>query len=100
MILDRLHLYENSITPNEFAIIELLEKLIRTYNGYTDPKYLKNIHKEILIILSKYVSSFTTIKPSNIINKKPYIIGEENQDKRLPPKVKQTVLTRLFSIFK
>jgi hypothetical protein len=100
IILDRLHLYENSITPNEFAIIELLEKLIRTYNVYTDPKYLKNIHKEILIILSKNVSSFTTIKPSNIINKKPYIIGEENQDKRSPPKVKPTVLTRLFSIFK
>jgi hypothetical protein len=74
--LNALNYYIDKFTIDEYNIIKLLIKtIINKYNNVYDYKLLKNIDKEILNFLIKNVSSFTTIKPSNIINKTPYIIG-------------------------
>ena len=65
----------NRFKSNENNIILLLLKnIITKYDNIIDIKLLKIIDKEILEFLLKNVSSFTTIKPSNLLNKNPYII--------------------------
>ena len=44
--------------------------VISKYNNITDINKINNIDKQILDFLLLNVKSFTTIKPSNIINKK------------------------------
>lgn len=65
----------NNINATDYLIIKkLYNQIISKYNNLTDSSILKNIDKQILEFLLLNVSSFTTIKPSNIINKKPFII--------------------------
>jgi len=44
------------------------------YNKPSSPKLLRKLEIELLHYMDLYIPTFTTIKPSNIINKKPYII--------------------------
>ena len=75
--LEKLNFLENhnifTMAENTIRIL-LHKKIIKKYNKIYDIRLLKKIDKEILEFLLKNVSSFTTIKPSKIINKKPYII--------------------------
>ena len=110
-ILNSLNYYKDRFTTNEYNFIELLiQTIINKYNNVYDYKLLKNIDKEILKFLIKNVSSFTTIKPSNIINKTPYIIGNLTKSSppssississQPPPKVKKSYFGNLFSYIK
>ena len=71
----------NILSPDARTIREQLEIIVKKYNKITDYKLLKKINKELLTYLIKNVQSFTTIKPSNIINKNPYIIGSKSSIK-------------------
>jgi predicted unusual protein kinase regulating ubiquinone biosynthesis (AarF/ABC1/UbiB family) len=52
----------------------LLKNIINKYKQEFNFSLYKQLSIEILEFLVKNVSSFTTIKPSNLINKTPYII--------------------------
>jgi hypothetical protein len=39
-----------------------------------DVLLLSDLNKQLLIIMNNNISTFSDIKPDNIINKKPYII--------------------------
>jgi hypothetical protein len=69
--LDNYHIFDNN-TIN--TILMLSNTIINKYDKIYDSRLLMSINKEILNFLLKNVSSFTTTKPSNIINKIPYII--------------------------
>jgi hypothetical protein len=80
LLLNRLYLFNNVENFSGFTLTEntiylsLFKNIIKKYNKTYDTKFLKTINKEILEFLLKNISSFTTTKPSKIINKKPYII--------------------------
>ena len=80
-ILDAMKHHYNILSPDARTIREQLEIIVKKYNKITDYKLLKKINKELLTYLIKNVQSFTTIKPSNIINKNPYIIGSKSSIK-------------------
>jgi hypothetical protein len=63
------------ITSSEKSIKKKLFALIQTYDDVIDYKKIKNMNGKILKFFSDNVSSFITTKPSNIINKIPYIIN-------------------------
>ena len=69
-IIDNNDLFNKDFTD----IINKIKVMLDKYSNNTDISLLSNINNNILNILIKYVSTFTNIKPSNIINKKPYII--------------------------
>jgi hypothetical protein len=69
-IIDNYFLFNSNFTKILFEIKKILDK----YANNTDISLLPEINNYILNILNKDVSTFTTIKPNNIINKKPYII--------------------------
>ena len=71
-------LYDKKYYLNtEFEIIfNLITNIINKYNIIVDTNKIKDINIEILQYLLLNTSSFITIKPSNIINKKPYIITD------------------------
>jgi|694.fasta_scaffold00546_3 hypothetical protein len=69
-IIDNNDLFNTDFTD----IISKIKVMLDKYSNNTDISLLSNINNNILNILIKYVSTFTNIKPSNIINKKPYII--------------------------
>ena len=71
-------LYDKKYYSNtEFEIIfNLIDKIINKYNQIVDTNKIKDINIEILQFLLLNTSSFITEKPSNIINKKPYIITD------------------------
>jgi hypothetical protein len=71
-------LYDKKYYSNtEFEIIfNLIDKIINKYNKIVDTNKIKDINIEILQFLLLNTSSFITEKPSNIINKKPYIITD------------------------
>jgi len=56
------------------AFKTLLNTEITPYHYITDYSKLEELNKKLLNILVANVSSFTTKKPSNVINKTPYII--------------------------
>ena len=59
------------------AFIKFLTGIFKTLNKYsntTNILSLSNLNKELLKVMCDNNSTFTTIKPDNIINKKPYII--------------------------
>ena len=65
----------NNIDKNDYLIIKkIYNTVISKYNNITDINKINNIDKLILDFLLINVKSFTTIKPSKIINKKPYVI--------------------------
>ena len=72
----------NFLSKDEFIVLyNLYRNIIKKYDndsGYYvyNINLLEEINKQILYYLLKNVSSFTTIKPLNIINNKPYIITE------------------------
>ena len=71
-------LYDKKYYSNiEFEIIfDLITNIINKYNKIIDTNKIKDINIEILQFLLLNTSSFITEKPSNIINKKPYIITD------------------------
>jgi hypothetical protein len=74
-ILDTINYYIRSFTPEEQITIKTLRKsIIQKYDKIPDYNLFKYMNKEILNFLLDNVSSFTNIKPSNVINKNPYII--------------------------
>jgi hypothetical protein len=80
LLLKILYKFNNVENFSGFTLTEntictsLFKNIIKKYNKTYDTKFLKTINKEILEFLLKNMSSFTTTKPSKIINKKPYII--------------------------
>ena len=74
-ILDALNWYNSKFTSDINLIKTVLyELIINKYNNVFNYNSLTIINKEILDFLIKNVSSLRTIKPSNVINKNPYII--------------------------
>jgi hypothetical protein len=63
------------LTSSEKSIKKKLFTLIQTYNNVIDYKKIKIMNVKILKFFSNNISSFITTKPSNIINKIPYIIN-------------------------
>ena len=67
--------YYNTFLKTEIRTFKtLINNEIATYINITDYSKLEELNKKLLNILVANVPSFTTIKPSNIINKTPYII--------------------------
>jgi hypothetical protein len=86
-LLDAIDYYRKYFTNTEFAIYyKLLYNHIKYKYDINDFNYLYYIYKEILDYLIINVKSFTTIKPSNIINKQPYIIKGQKPLTDLPYK--------------
>ena len=108
MILNSLHYFKDKFNSDEFAMIELLQSILKSFDIYKDPSYHIKINRELLNVLSKRVPSFTTIKPSNIINKTPYIIEGNYQfssssssslSLSSPPKNKTSYFNQLINFF-
>jgi hypothetical protein len=76
IISQRLDKYQDYLSSEFMNINKLFinDILIKKYKWEYDVKKSTTIDIEILEYLVKNVSSFTTTKPSNIINKSPYII--------------------------
>lgn len=67
--------YKEYLRNVDLKIISTLDdNLTFEYYNITKYKYLYNVNIEILKFLITNVKSFTKIKPSNIINEKPFII--------------------------
>jgi hypothetical protein len=77
---------------------ELLFNLIEKYDNIQNSNLNKNLHNEILDFLIKNVSSFTTIKPSNIINNIPYIIEKKPEIKK--PENKESYFKKILNYMK
>ena len=67
----------NLLSSKEYILIELLLDLIGKYNNIKNINLSEKFNNEILDFLITNVSSFTTIKPSKIINNTPYIIQKK-----------------------
>ena len=86
-LLDAIDYYRKYFSNTEFAVYyNLLYNHIKYKYDINDFNYLYYIYKEILDYLIINVKSFTTIKPSNIINKQPYIITGQKPLTDLPYK--------------
>jgi hypothetical protein len=74
-ILNALNFYDYKLPSDEISFKRLFRhSIIKQYNTILDCKLLKLLNIEILEFLLDNVNSFTTVKPSKIINKNPYII--------------------------
>ena len=63
------YIYNFNLLPSkEYILIELLIDLIGKYNNIKNINLSEKFNNEILDFLITNVSSFTTIKPSKIIN--------------------------------
>ena len=60
--------------PSLNKIINIINNILNKYINTMDVLLLSNLNKEILIFMNNNISTFSDIKPDNIINKKPYII--------------------------
>jgi hypothetical protein len=69
-IIDFPHLFNPSLN----SIINIFSKTLNKYIDTMDVLLLSDLNKQILIIMNNNISTFSDIKPDNIINKKPYII--------------------------
>ena len=67
---------ENSTNFNSLFIksIYKIRLILDKYSKNINISSLINLNKELLNIMTNVIPTFTTIKPDNIINKKPYII--------------------------
>ena len=67
---------ENSTYFNSLFIksIYKIRLILDKYSKNINISSLINLNKELLNIMTNVIPTFTTIKPDNIINKKPYII--------------------------
>ena len=74
-MLNALDYFRRYFTNKEFVIYYKLYNLLKNNYNIYDYNYLYNINKLILDYLITNIKSFTTIKPSNIINKNPFIIN-------------------------
>jgi len=74
-MLNALDYFRRYFTNKEFVIYYKLYNLLKNNYNIYDYNYLYNINKIILDYLITNIKSFTTIKPSNIINKNPFIIN-------------------------
>ena len=86
------------LSSNEYKKFELLFNLIEKYDNIQNSNLNKNLHNEILDFLIKNVSSFTTIKPSNIINNIPYIIEKKPEIKK--PENKESYFKKILNYMK
>ena len=84
-MLDALDYFRKYFTNKEFVIYYKLYHLLKNNYNIYDYNYLYNINNVILDYLITNIKSFTTIKPSNIINKTPFTITTpKNIFKELP----------------
>ena len=64
-----------SLFNNDFInIINKIYLILNKYSTINNFLLLSELNKELLKVMIVNISTFTTIKPDNIINKKPYII--------------------------
>ena len=73
-IIYALSYYNNLFKSNIRTFKSLLQQEIIAYNYVTDYSKLEELNKKLLNFLHIRDPSLTTIKPSNVINKNPYII--------------------------
>jgi hypothetical protein len=66
--------FRKYFTNKEFLIYYKLYHQLKIHYNIYNFEYLYYINKQILNYLLNNITSFTTITPSNIINKKPFII--------------------------
>ena len=92
-------IFKDYIKAADYAKIELFKNIIKTYDIYKDPIYLNKINKEILKFLCKNVSTFTKIKPLNIINKTPYTIIYSSSPIKSSSPVKKSFIPRFLNFF-
>jgi len=60
--------------PSLNNIINIINNTLKKYIDIMDVLLLSDLNKQLLIIMNNNISTFSDIKPDNIINKKPYII--------------------------
>lgn len=74
-VLKTLDWYNYKLPSDEVSFKKIFKQsIIKNYDKIYDIKLLKLLNIEILSFFIDNIPSFTTIKPSNIINKTPYII--------------------------
>ena len=90
----------NLLSSNDYKNIELLLNLISKYDNIhnSNLNLNENLNYEILDFLIKNVSSFTTIKPSNIINNIPYIIEKKPEINK--QEIKESYLKKILNYMK
>jgi hypothetical protein len=59
---------------NTIKVLTKINEILYKYNNDTNISSLSILNKELLKSMNNNISTFITIKPNNIINKKPYII--------------------------
>ena len=72
-IINVINYYKKYISSNEYNIIKLLDNEIKLYY-ISDNTKLQELNQKLLNVFLYNIPSFTNIKPSQIINKNPYII--------------------------
>ena len=88
------YIYNFNLLPsNKYILIELLIDLIGKYNNIKNINVSQKFNTDILEFLITNVSSFTTIKPSNIINNIPYIIEKK-------PEIKESYFKKVINYIK
>jgi hypothetical protein len=98
-ILDKLDYYDNIIKAEETNFLtNLYSDVVSNYDNIKDLDKVQNLYKDILDYFVNNVSSFTTIKPSNIINNKPYIIAG-NKKPETPITDKKSYFTGILDFF-
>jgi hypothetical protein len=66
--------YPNLFNSDFINIINKIYLILNKYSNINNFLLLSELNKELLKLMIVNISTFTTIKPDNIINKKPYII--------------------------
>jgi hypothetical protein len=66
--------YSRYFDSKFITIINKINLILTKYSLTTNFLLLSDLNKELLKVMISNISTFTTIKPDNIINKKPYII--------------------------
>ena len=72
-IINVINYYKKYLSTNEYNIIKLLDNEIKLYY-ISDNTKLQELNQKLLNVFIYNIPSFTNIKPSQVINKTPYII--------------------------
>jgi hypothetical protein len=100
-LLMALKCYKYKYTSNEYNIITNIKYILSKYDKFTNHIMLEILNKELLNYFISNVPSFTTMKPSNIINKTPYIIKisslKQQQEQKKEQQKQQKKLKKILN---
>jgi hypothetical protein len=100
-LLSALRYFKPEYTSNEYYIIKNIKYILTKYENINNHIMLEILNKELLNYFLTNVPSFTTVKPSNIINKTPYIIKisslKQQQEQQQEQQKQQTKLKKILN---